>query len=148
MTAKKPKNRTTRMVRAIDTEATLPLVSAVYEAVYGEPIQPNSRVEAQVFIVGENETCGTDVANVCTEGVGLWQTDEATIEVWCVSPHGHRFTIPLGIGRVPLLDDPVDFAEFVRVFGARLESNWRMWDTFAAKAQHVPSWLTRFTVGD
>jgi len=140
--------RRTRLVRAIDTEAALPLVAAVYSAIYGEALGPAFKVEEQVLVVGWNaKEKMVDAATVCTEGVGLWLTDENCIEVWVVGGFS-RFNIPLGLNRVPLREEPVDLGTHVRSFGARLESNWYLWESAAqqAIAKGIPAHLAPFAV--
>lgn len=140
--------RSTRMVRAVDTEAALPLVAAVYAALYGEPLPASTKVEEQVLVVGWNEGDSmVDVATVCTEGVGLWLDDSNCIELWC---HGgfSRFNIRLGLNRVPLREEPVDLSTHIRSFGARLESNWYLWERAAqvGLAKGIPPHLALLTV--
>lgn len=140
--------RTSRMVRAVDTEAALPLVAAVYEALYGEPLGEKVVVSEQVLVVGWNDIAGmVDVATVCTEGVGEWLTDGNCIEVW-VQGGFRQFSIPLGLNRIPMRDEPVDLAKSVRTFGARLESNWYLWERVAQQAvlNGIPQHLAPFAV--
>ena len=140
--------RKMRMVRAVDTEAALPLVAAVYEAIYGEPLYASAKVEEQVLVVGWNEADKmVDVATVCTEGVGEWLTDANSIEVWVVGGLS-RFSIPLGLSRVPMREEPVDLAAHVRSFGARLESNWYLWERAAEQAvlKGIPPHLAQIAV--
>lgn len=140
--------RTSRMVRAVDTEAALPLVAAVYAATYGEPLPASTKVEEQVLVVGWNEADKmVDVATVCTEGVGLWLDDSNCIELWCVGGFS-RFNIRLGLNRVPMRAEPVDLSAHVRSFGARLESNWYLWERAAqvGLTKGVPPHLAPFVV--
>jgi hypothetical protein len=141
------KERTSRLVRSLDTEAARPLLAAVYEALYGEPLAESVTVDEQVLVVGWNDSAKmVDVATVCTEGVGEWLTDGNCIEVW-VSGGFRQFTIPLGLNRIPVREEPVDLAGHVRSFGARLESNWYLWHRAAevAAAKGIPSHLAPFT---
>lgn len=136
-------SRRSRMVKAVDRDAALPLVAAVYEAIYGEPCV-GLRVEPQAIIVGWNEKEETtDVGSVCTEGVGHWTRSDNTLGIWC-SAGLYQFTIPLGLDRVPLAEAPIDFADHVRTFGSRLEVNWHLWERAAAAVEKVPSHLSRF----
>jgi hypothetical protein len=140
--------RKSRLVRAIDTEAVRPLLAAVYEALYGEPLDDRLKVDEQVLVVGWNESFdGVDIGTVCNEGVGNWLTDSNCIEVWVMGGF-QRFTIPLGLNRIPLREEPVDLAESIRTFGARLESNWYQWDYAAEKAlaKGIPAHLEPFVV--
>jgi hypothetical protein len=140
--------RRTRLVRTLDTEAALPMVAAVYEAIYGEPLPASTKVEEQVLVVGWNDSERmVDVATVCTEGVGGWLTDANCLDLWCVGGFS-RFTVPLGLNRAPLREEPVDLAAHVRRFGARLESNWYLWNSAAetAVAKGIPAHLAPFAV--
>lgn len=140
--------RVMRMVRAVDTEAARPLVAAVYEALYGEPLSEAVRVDEQVIVVGWNSSVKmVDVATVCTEGVGEWLTDGNCIEVWVVGGF-RQFSIPLGLNRIPLREEPIDLSTHVRSFGARLESNWYLWERAAeqAVAKGIPGHLAPFAV--
>lgn len=140
--------RATRMVKAVDTEAALPLVAAVYEALYGEPLHGAAKVSEQVLVVGWNDSAEmVDVATVCIEGVGEWLTDTNCIEVW-VEGGFRQFTIPLGLNRVPMREEPVDLATHVRSFGARLESNWYLWERAAqvGLSKGIPGHLAPYAV--
>jgi hypothetical protein len=137
-------SRVSRLVRVVDTEAALPLVTKVYEALYGEDAPKGLRVERQAIIVGWNEKEETtDVGSVCTEGVGHWTRSDNTLGIWCGAGM-HQFTIPLGLDIVPLAADPIDFADHVRTFGSRLEVNWHLWERAAAGVTKVPSHMERF----
>lgn len=125
--------RTTRYVRELDQEKARPLVAKVYRALYGETMPKSMKVARQVIVPvvhDENGLVYTDVASICTEGVGHWLNDNNTVDVWMVSMAGGDSTVPLGLNLVLdcLLDEPTDFAEFVRVFGSRLEANWSLWE--------------------
>lgn len=129
-------NRTSRMVRLVDTEAVRPLLAGVYEALFGEPMPDNIEVERQVLVEALYEHKDwqpyVDRATICTEGVGLYTDDLNCAQVW-VRQGFRQFTIPVYWERVPLGDE-VDFATFVRTFGSRLESNWSLWEYAMAKA--------------
>ena len=138
-------DRKSRMVRVVDTEAALPLVAAVYEALYGEPLPKGSRVAEQAVVVAWNKDAwggAPDVAVIHTEGVGDWLTGQNTLNLW-VQMGMSEGMVPIGLNRVPLRDEPVDFAEHVRRFGDRLESNWSLWERHMARAQKegVPNHL-------
>lgn len=130
-------NRTSRMVRLVDTEAVRPLLSGVYEALFGEPLPESVQVETQVMVEALYEEKNfypyLDHATICTEGVGLYTNDLNCAQVW-VRDGFRQFTLPLYWQRVPLGDE-VDFAGFVRVFGSRLEQNWGLWERAMAKAE-------------
>jgi hypothetical protein len=125
------------MVRVVDTEAALPLVAAVYEALYGEPLPKGSRVNEQAVVVAWNKNAwggAPDVAVIHTEGVGEWLSMQNTLALW-VQIGMRDAMVPLGLNRIPLREEPVDFADHVRTFGDRLESNWSHWEGNIAKAQ-------------
>lgn len=125
-------DRSPRMVRTIDREAALPLIRAAYEAIYGEPMSEKASVDRQVVTLAWNPDAwgigAIDVAIIGTEGVGEFSSEYLTLPVRVTEPRGHSFEVPLGVNRIPLADEPVDFAEHVRTFGSRLESNWSLWD--------------------
>lgn len=139
-------NRKSRMVRVVDTEAALPLVAAVYEALYGEPLPKGSRVAEQAVVVAWNKDAwggAPDVAVIHTEGVGDWLSNQNTLNLW-VQMGMSDGMVPIGLNRVPLREERVDFAGHVRVFGDRLESNWSLWEQRMAKAKKegVPDHLS------
>lgn len=141
--------RTTRTVQAIDTEAALPLVAAVYEALYGEPLPKGSTVAEQAVVVAWNKAAwdgAPDVATICTEGVGEWLTNENTLPLW-VYVGMNQTRVPLGLNRLPLRAQPIDFENHVRRFGDRLESNWALWEALIVKAEKygVPQHLQHLT---
>jgi hypothetical protein len=136
-------SRTPRQVRAIDRDAAQPMVAAVYKALYGEPFK--GHVDVQALVVGWNEDDKMiDLAAVCTEGVGHWVRSDNTLGIWC---DGGMYSVPLGINMIPVADEPIDLAAHVRTFGARLESNWYLWERAAGMVtEPVRAYLTRFTV--
>ena len=141
--------RVSRQVRLLDIDAAQPMLAAIYEAIYGEPSRFS--VMPQAIVAAWNPDAwgvgAVDVATICTEGVGEFLSDENTLGIWCTDK-GRDFHIPLALHRVPLTDDGVDFADFVRSFGARLESNWSLWEGRMAQAdlKGIPTHMTRLTL--
>lgn len=127
------------MVTLVDAEATRPLMAKVYEAIYGEPLPDGVRVDRQVIVSAAYEAKGyepsLDHATICTEGVGLFTDDLDAAKVWMTLGH-RQFTLPLHHRRV-VRGEEVDFAEFVRVFGSRLESNWAQWERLMQMADRL-----------
>ena len=78
------------------------------------------------------------IAAVCTEGVG-WlpfeELDGYLIPILVGTPYSsHTVTILYSQFLEAVVDsEPVDLAEWVRVFGARLESNFGLWNRMSVE---------------
>ena len=137
-------NRTTRWVRVIDTEAMLPIARMVWLALYGEEAPANLAVAEQAIVVAYNDDIEyADLAVVHPEGVGFWLEGNNTLPVW-VKVGRSENRLPVGLLRIVVAEEAVNFADHVRVFGDRLEANWSLWERRMAKVTKVPEYLIRF----
>ena len=128
-------HRASRMVSQIDTEAITPLLKEVHRAIYGTDVE-DLYVLDQVLIEVLDDEGYPDHAVVMTEGVGHHTGPGNTLGIYCQAGRSvHLFALPLYVKRIPVKDDQVDFAEFVRTFGGRLDANWSMWEGRMAKAE-------------
>lgn len=86
--------------------------------------------------------------NICEEGVGsnkpISRDNKCSIE-FGVKIKGNRFSYMLNrysvkLSKVPkeLLGEPIDLADFIRVFGQRLNSNHSLWVSFYKKVGGHP----------
>lgn len=114
-----------RMVHYLNVDTIKPaLVNALEER--GIPV---TEFEVDRMVVVRTKNNGYAV--VCNEGVG-WQVNPAAclpIMVWSGGGWRQDF-IDLPFREVVLhhvSDETVDLAEFVRMFGARLENNFHIW---------------------
>lgn len=126
-------NRTSLLVSEVDTEALLPMLQDVVTAIYGEP-STNLEVDRQVLVDFVDKDGNLDQAVICTEGVGNDLEVNNTMLIFCREGF-HQVLIPIYVKRIPLKPEQVDFAEFVRTFGDRLESNWSLWHHRIVKAE-------------
>lgn len=118
--------RKSRLVPLVDTEALKPLLDQVAVAIYGESFifEVLPQVLVDVVIDGLR-----DKAVICTEGVGHDVSGSNTLDIFCLEGgmSYRAFSLPIQVERIPVKGE-VDFAEFVRKFGDRLESNWGLWE--------------------
>jgi len=130
------RKRTSLMVPVMDTEKVKPLLDVVFRALYDEE-PPVYTVDEAVITQAMIKEYGVQPVLIGTEGVGHEVNEGNCLDIPCRIPKSMMggFTIPLHWERIPLRDEPVDLAEFVRRFGDRLESNWRLWNDAITKAQ-------------
>ena len=114
---------TGRMIRLLDTEKLKKLVLTTLEA---DGISTDKVEVEQMAIV---RTKHDEVAVLCTEGVG-WTTSKESgtlpIMTWA-DWHQNYVYLPEAYVLSCVSDEVVDLADFVRVFGARLENNFHIW---------------------
>ena len=120
--------RTSRLVREVDRDDLVPKLKKVYEAIYGEEAPEDLRVVPCVLIRIARVDLGHTWAVVNSEGVGSPTSSSGTVSVHTESGRGWYCPLPIAPEQIKTLGPRVDFAEFVRTFGARLDSNWSIWD--------------------
>jgi hypothetical protein len=108
------------MVNKIDTEKLTKLM-------YWKNVEAgsDSRPEGEAMVI-VNTPKG--LATICNEGVGWFKNDDGT---YVVTGYMGYSDVVYRITEDELLSlvssEQVDLAEFIRVFGARLESNFYLW---------------------
>jgi hypothetical protein len=111
------------MIRLLDSGKLKKLVLATLEA---DGISTSDVEVEQMAIL---RTKYDEVAVLCTEGVG-WTTSKESgalpIMVWS-QWHQNFVYLPEAYVLSCVTDEVVDLADFVRVFGARLENNFHIW---------------------
>lgn len=112
-----------RIVHYLNVDTIKPaLISALEER--GIPVT-EFEVEPMVMV----RTKDNGYAVVCNEGVG-WNVNPAgymPIMVWTSGYRQDYIDLPFRDVLAHVSDDTVDLAEFVRMFGARLENNFHIW---------------------
>ena len=91
----------------------------------------NGKVDYMAVVVTEK-----GLATLCTEGVG-WNADEkgnVPINISWGMSQGYR-DIPVEDLPALVSDEMIDLADFIRVFGDRLESNFSIWKNQAKKVE-------------
>lgn len=87
---------------------------------------PRVVAEPMVAILGAN-----GIATVCTEGVGWYKNhdnDKYTLLYDDINSFGLWIEVTFhDLARLLVNSQPVNLADFIRVFGARLESNFDLW---------------------
>ena len=114
---------TGRMIRLLDSDKLTELVCAVLEA------SGRSTDDVKVERLALVRTKGGKVATLCSEGVG-WETNDDTGSLPIIVWHGWQqdyVYLPEAHVVSCVSDEVVDLAEFVRVFGGRLENNFHIW---------------------
>lgn len=113
---------TGRMIRLLDSEKLRKLVMTTLEA----DGLPTEGVEVERIAVVR--TKNGKVATLCSEGVG-WETNsDGTLPVIVWSGWSMDYVyLPESYIVSCVSDEVVDLAEFVRVFGGRLENNFHIW---------------------
>ena len=83
-------------------------------------------VEAEPFVV---VSTATGLATICSEGVGWWANDDGKyllggyVGAWGEPTY---FVTAEELGSL-ISDEMIEFSDFVRSFGARLETNYSLW---------------------
>jgi len=126
-------DRTPLPVNRVNSEALAELLVPIYTAIYGEAPPATFYVEPLVMAEAKTER-GVEHCIIGIEGVG-WATTSAN--VFNVPVNSGMITVPIYWERVPLRDTQADLAQFIRVFGSRLESNWWRWDSSIRKARGI-----------
>lgn len=113
-----------RMVHYLDNDAIKPVIISALEQ-RGIPV-----VDFEVDRMVVLRTKNNGYATLCGEGVG-WQVDPAGYLPITVYTNGgwsqDYVDLPFRDVLAHVSDDTVDLAEFVRMFGARLENNFHIW---------------------
>ena len=135
------------IVRRLDSDKLLAVGLAVLNAQYGDvskdgtpSVEPLVLVKTKgksVWGIGDQH----QLAVVCGEGVG-WQEDEKNGLVPFFVDFGHyghalKVTVHPRVIEACLTDETVDLADFVRVFGSRLESNFYLWKSAIGDTEQV-----------
>ena len=136
------------MVRVVDSEKLSKVAQKVFALQYGIALKDVPyRVEPLVVVRNAAITNKWDlrenreVCVVCTEGVG-WECDEyGLVTVPMTTPMGASAHVKLSGTVVAkcLTDEEVDLADWVRVFGDRLETNFDVWRDMAVNGR-TPKW--------
>jgi hypothetical protein len=121
------------MARRLDSDKLLEIGINLQKAIYADPDLDTAGwfVEPLVVLLGENnEWSEPKVSVVCSEGVG-WQSDQYRKAIFWIDTNGYGQAIKCEVANRALLsaltDEEVDLADFVRVFGDRLETNLGIW---------------------
>jgi hypothetical protein len=118
----------------VDGKKLAGIANEIYKLQYGEDFT-ECKVDNLLFIELEEKTAFGDskYALICTEGVGWIQDEYGCIEVptnigamglW----NGHVF-ISVDVIKSCLTNEYADLAEYIRVFGSRLDSNCQLWQS-------------------
>lgn len=124
------------LVHRLDSEKLLAVGLAVLTAQYGE-LDEVASVEPLVLVKTNKQSVWSvdpqpQLAVVCSEGVG-WQEDDKDGLVPFFVDFGHYGSHALKVRVHPrvieacVTDETVDLADFIRTFGARLDSNFYLW---------------------
>lgn len=112
---------TGRMIRLLDKDKLTKLVLTTLEA---DGISTDGVEVEQMAVL---RTKFDEVAVLCTEGVG-WTAKDGLVPIITWSQWHQNFVyLPEAYVLSCVSDEVVDLAEFVRVFGARLENNFYIW---------------------
>lgn len=125
---------TGRMLHRLNAETIAPVIEqTLIERGFGEP-----KFEVDQMVVAR--TKGDTFATICTEGVG-WEVDkEGNLPVTVFTQNGMRqdyIDLPVEVVLAHVSEEQVDLAEFVRMFGARLENNFHIWLNATAGVEQV-----------
>lgn len=113
---------------ALDPEALLELGRAAYVATYGEAADPAILRNAPLPQMLAHDAEGT-VSVINGEGVGCTATAEGTVGVY-FDNGGTWFALDLAVEDVLHStgeQTPIDLADGIRTFGARLDANFSNW---------------------
>lgn len=115
-----------RMVHRLNTETIKPVIIATLVD-RGFTVNPDD-IEIDNMVVARVK--GDTYATICSEGVG-WTVDklEGTLPVtfWHGGWRSDYVDLMANLVLGHVSDEEVDLAEFVRMFGARLENNFHIW---------------------
>ena len=123
-----------RMLHRLNTETIKPVIEqTLIERGIGSP-----QFEVDEMVVARVK--GDTFATICTEGVG-WSVDsEGTLPITLFTQNGMRqdyIDLPVDVVLAHVSEEQVDLAQFVRVFGARLENNFHIWLNATAGVEQV-----------
>lgn len=135
-------NRTTGyMGRKLNEAGLNERVKAVLQATYGEDLDVSNVEAMPLLMIGlaDKDNWGdAGLAFINTEGVGSMVEDYNLVQVYYYT-NGWGQLNSIGIGRNVLVklatEGPEDIAEWVRSFGARLDSNVSLWQ----RRMHQPA---------
>ena len=114
---------TGRMIRLLDVEK---LTKLVYATLQADGFSTDGVEVERMAVV---RTRSGKIATLCSEGVG-WETndDAGTLPIMTWTQfHQNYVYLPEAYVVSCVSDEVVDLAEFVRVFGGRLENNFHIW---------------------
>lgn len=122
-----------RMVHRLNTETIKPVIVALIE----ERGFTNVELEIDNMVVARVK--GDTYSTICSEGVGWTVDDEGTLPVtfWTQGWRSDYINLPVDVVLAHVSDEQVDLAEFVRMFGARLENNFHIWYNQTAGIEQV-----------
>jgi hypothetical protein len=124
------------LVHRLDSEKLLELGLNILRLQYGD-LDQTASVEPLVLVKTKDQSVWSvdpqpRLAVICGEGVG-WQEDEKNGLVTFWVDFGHYGSHALAVKVHPrvieacVTDETVDLADFIRTFGARLDSNFYTW---------------------
>lgn len=111
------------IVYILDKDKTVDAIRAGLIA-RGESADVEFEFEPLAFVKTQNS-----FATICEEGVG-WEVNadgELPVTFWRRNFYNDYIDLPLNVVRGCVSEKTVDLADFVRVFGARLENNFHIW---------------------
>ena len=141
-------DRESVMVRVVDHDKLTEVAQKVFALQYGMAleevpysVEPLVMVRNAAVINKWDLRENRDVCVVCTEGVG-WECEEyGLVTVPMQTPMGASAHVKLSGTLIAkfLTDEEVDLADWVRVFGDRLETNFNIWWDMAVNGR-APKW--------
>jgi len=123
----------------VDGKKLAEIANKIYKLQYNEPSECS--VDNLLFVTLEEKNVFGDnkYAVVCSEGVGWEQDNYGCIEIptniGAMGLWNGRVYISVEVVKECLSDKTADIADYVRVFGHRLDSNCSLWQSKMVKAE-------------